>query len=604
LQIGPSQITGEHASDFFIISGGDTSTIPSAGDSHMVYISFNPGGEGPRYAQLSIPNNDPLHNPMLIPLIGTGIKDDTPAKIVIDASSLSLVKGIPFDFEVIITDDETTIQRASFLYRQGGKRAFHDTSMTKLSDSLWAVEIPGSDITERGLDFYITAYHGGATSTFPSNSNDIPTSAAVKIDLLPFSESTHQGLYQMISIPANTEDKTLKELFEDNLGEYDNTQYRFFDWDPVNSHYVELAGMNDSLAPGKGLWLITRNATALDVEDCQSVPTNKSYAIHLHQGWNMIGVPFAFDVSWDSVETTAVVSNRPHYYEGHGWMLADNIEPFKGYAVHSDEETILYIPPLEIDMPLSKPNITYPEQGEWQLQIQATRGNYHDYHNFAGVKTLAKNGLDPLDIYEPPPIGEFVSLFFESVPGEYKAIRLTGDYRSPEDDQFIFDFRTISNFPGKTNLRFIPHNLPSDYGWAVVCAESKVKYAKGDIITEQYDKKLSLIVGSESFLAQVLNDYSNIPEKFTLSQNFPNPFNPVTAVNYQLPKETKLSIKIYDILGRLVTTLIDNEYKDAGYYQISWQGTNQNNQKVASGIYLLHLRSTDYNKVIKMVLAK
>jgi hypothetical protein len=604
LQIGPSQIIGEHASDFFIISGGDTSTIPSAGDSHMVQISFNPGAEGPRYAQLSIPNNDPLHNPVGIPLLGTGIKDDTPANIVIDSSSLSLDRGVPFDFKVIITDEETTIQRANLLFRQGGKRAFQDTSMTKLSDSLWVVQIPGSEITERGLDFYITAYHGGATSTFPSNINEIPASAAVTIDILPFSESTQQGSYQMISIPANTKDKTLKELFEDNLGEYDNTQYRFFAWDNVDSQYVELSGMNSSLAPGQALWLITRNATALDVEDCQSVPTNQSYAVNLHQGWNMIGVPFAFNVAWDSVGATGVISNQPHQYEGHGWILCDIIEPFQGYAVHSDKENILYIPPCEREMPLNKPNRTYPEQGEWQIQIHATRGNYHDLYNFAGVKALAKSDLDALDIYEPPPIGEFISLFFESVLRDDKVIRLTGDYRSPEDDQFIFDFRTISNFPGKTNLRFIPHNLPIDYDWAVVCSESKVKYPKDDLITEEQDKKLRLFVGSESFVAQALSDYNKVPEKFTISQNFPNPFNPITVIKYQLPRETKLSIKIYDILGRLVTTLIDNEYKDAGYYQVSWQGTNQNKQKVASGIYLLHLSSADYNKVIKMILAK
>lgn len=79
---------------------------------------------------------------------------------------------------------------------------------------------------------------------------------------------------------------------------------------------------------------------------------------------------------------------------------------------------------------------------------------------------------------------------------------------------------------------------------------------------------------------------SNIPTKFSLYQNFPNPFNPVTTIKYDLPKDVKVTIKIYDILGREVETLINNELRSAGRYEINW-----NANKYASGVYIYRIEA-------------
>ncbi len=77
------------------------------------------------------------------------------------------------------------------------------------------------------------------------------------------------------------------------------------------------------------------------------------------------------------------------------------------------------------------------------------------------------------------------------------------------------------------------------------------------------------------------------PEKFELFQNYPNPFNPSTAISYQLSADSKVSLKIYDLLGREVATLVDQD-KHAGYYQETW-----NAAPYSSGMYIYQLTFID-----------
>lgn len=88
------------------------------------------------------------------------------------------------------------------------------------------------------------------------------------------------------------------------------------------------------------------------------------------------------------------------------------------------------------------------------------------------------------------------------------------------------------------------------------------------------------------------------PKEFALSQNYPNPFNPFTKINYSLPQGTKVSIKIYDVLGKLVKELV-NEYKDAGTYTVTFDGSN-----FASGVYFYKIDAGTFVNTKKMVLIK
>lgn len=89
-----------------------------------------------------------------------------------------------------------------------------------------------------------------------------------------------------------------------------------------------------------------------------------------------------------------------------------------------------------------------------------------------------------------------------------------------------------------------------------------------------------------------------IPGQYLLSQNYPNPFNPVTVISYQIPDNENVLLKIYDINGKEVVTLV-NEYKEAGSYEVNFNGSN-----FASGVYYYQLDAGDFKATKKMLLVK
>jgi hypothetical protein len=94
-----------------------------------------------------------------------------------------------------------------------------------------------------------------------------------------------------------------------------------------------------------------------------------------------------------------------------------------------------------------------------------------------------------------------------------------------------------------------------------------------------------------------------IPEDFLLRESYPNPFNSSTMIEYGLPEESRVKIEIYDILGRLCRTLINSEMP-AGYHQIQWNGEDESDQPVASGVYLVKMTAGDRHFTNRAVLVK
>jgi len=95
----------------------------------------------------------------------------------------------------------------------------------------------------------------------------------------------------------------------------------------------------------------------------------------------------------------------------------------------------------------------------------------------------------------------------------------------------------------------------------------------------------------------------SLPEKQALDQNYPNPFNPSTEISFDLPKPSFVSLDIFDVLGRRVSTLI-NEQLTAGSKRVQWDGRDNTGVEVASGVYFYRLQTGDHVEVKKMVLLK
>ncbi|RKY94708.1 MAG: hypothetical protein DRQ13_07930, partial [Ignavibacteriae bacterium] len=125
----------------------------------------------------------------------------------------------------------------------------------------------------------------------------------------------------------------------------------------------------------------------------------------------------------------------------------------------------------------------------------------------------------------------------------------------------------------------------------VVAVIGDADYSLSNIQSGNFDlSKLSFV--DVSFQGELT------PETYELSQNYPNPFNPSTTIKYQLQASGNVTLKIYDILGSEVATLVD-DFQNEGRYEV-----NFNASKLASGAYLYRLKSNDFVDTKKMILLK
>jgi len=101
----------------------------------------------------------------------------------------------------------------------------------------------------------------------------------------------------------------------------------------------------------------------------------------------------------------------------------------------------------------------------------------------------------------------------------------------------------------------------------------------------------------------ILGTQELVPEEFVLEQNYPNPFNPATTISYQLPTAENVRLMIYDLSGRQVRELL-NQNKEPGSYTIQWDGRNHTGQTVASGLYIYKIQAGHFIQTRKMVFVK
>jgi len=94
-----------------------------------------------------------------------------------------------------------------------------------------------------------------------------------------------------------------------------------------------------------------------------------------------------------------------------------------------------------------------------------------------------------------------------------------------------------------------------------------------------------------------------LPNEFALS-NYPNPFNPQTTITFNLPQTSTISLKIYDIAGKQIKTLIKEQKRSAGEHSVQWNGTDYNNHIVSSGIYFIQLQSEKHKNIKRCVFIK
>jgi photosystem II stability/assembly factor-like uncharacterized protein len=159
-----------------------------------------------------------------------------------------------------------------------------------------------------------------------------------------------------------------------------------------------------------------------------------------------------------------------------------------------------------------------------------------------------------------------------------------------------FNSLQLSRDNGKSWTSF-NQGLISDWTFSALAVKSPYLWALTRFFGNAYRRSLTEIV------TDVGSDPRSQPVEFSLCQNYPNPFNPATAISYQLAEVSSVTLRVFDLLGREITTLVNGQ-QSAGSHTVQWDGKNNHGEHVSSGIYLYELRAGTSMTTRKMVLAK
>ena len=302
--------------------------------------------------------------------------------------------------------------------------------------------------------------------------------------------------------------------------------------------------------------------------------------------------------SWDDAVIEGWIA--PHII---GWFEdthypSDQLVPFNGYWFHSSRDLTVQVRP---HLPLD--GSARVEDNMWTLNLSATSIDGIAGGDFIqmGLKEDGNNtfvyGEDEYD-HPNPGIESFVDLYFDKSDW----LGLVDNHGiMVESPYFSHDVRSSLDEVQAWNITGNLHNVSGDIelSWTMDEIDSDINLL---IAGEIFNMKeiSSVIVSSLDDIAVVTGDLSLYlaPSDFALSAAYPNPFNPSTTMDLSLNESGHVSIHVYNVLGQVVSTLIDG-YMDAGYHTLTW-----NAKDVPSGMYLVKVQAGNNVETQKLMLLK
>jgi hypothetical protein len=468
--------------------------------------------------------------------------------------------------------------------------------------------IPPTAVQPTGTEYYIEAADAAGNTVREPNQGVFAVSVSIGGEGLqkstPQPAGSSQNAYRLISLPLAADNKSPASVLSDDLGAYDSTAWRLFGLQ-ANQSYIEFPN-SGAMDPGKAFWLIVKDdGRIIDSGPASSNPTNTPFQLILNAGWTFIGNPFYFSIPQNQLTLgNSEVLDIRSYSEV--WNIyAGSIQPFEGYAVFTNTATTLSIDP-QLTAPSPNKILAADSGFDWSINITAECQEARDIDNKIGVREDAQLGWDEFDRPEPPVIGEYVSLKFPHNDWEKISKAYCVDVRPKITEGEIWDFEIETNIEDKVKISFntitdVPENLEV---WVV---DELLKTTQNLRVQKEYlfdasvkanSKNLKLLVGEENFIKKEFAKMQLLPDEFKLHQNFPNPFNPTTNILFSLPREEKVLLRVFNVLGKEVRTIL-NEVKPAGTHLVTFES-----KSLASGVYFYSIEAGSFSSTKKFILLK
>lgn len=206
-------------------------------------------------------------------------------------------------------------------------------------------------------------------------------------------------------------------------------------------------------------------------------------------------------------------------------------------------------------------------------------------------------------------MGGDVSLYFTAKNELDQTEKLASDVRSNTVDGNIWEMNVVNNVNEKTlTLNWEPTSMPSNYKMMIIDVNNNEFINMGELqmytFRARKDNKFKVVVGKNEFVDQAVQKIrEELPKEFALGQNYPNPFNPTTHINFDVARSGNVRLKVYNVLGQEVTTLVDG-YFETGKHDVMWNGKDALGRQVASGVYMYRLEAGKISRTKKMLFVK
>lgn len=531
----------------------------------------------------------------------------------VDPVATPVEAGTPVDISVQTSNvppDETVRLR----YRQGGATTFSEVVMTADGGAL-SGSIPGDAVTYRGLEFVVeTRNPEGDTVQVPTDGV-----ASVRVEgetaLLSQPGGSAQTAYRIISFPGRLDDPQLSNLFG-SLAPYDPSDWRLFTIgaQEVTSEggYVEKDDLSASLSSGQSLWFIRRSGGSLPSVRGTSIRTDQPFEIPLDEGWNLVGNPFAFDVPMSQVRVENTAGSLQDVFGYNGSFVptttADVLEPYRGYLVRLSEGqsgTLVLEPSADAS---ASTTVVRTKRTKWEVELSAQVGQARDAVNVFGVARGATEGIDGWDGREPPPIGEYVSLSFQGDSDQrnlWRDVRPTGgslrtwtaNVQTNVSGHIIVRASGISSVPEELSVWLVDPVLDQTQNLRETPRYQLPASDKPD------ERTLQILVGPPAAVQQRLGDETERPERVELLPSVPHPVRSHATFRYRVPERTRATLELYDLLGRRVARLLDDESVGPGTHTYTWSRQEAGGTP-SSGAYLLRLEAGGVTRTRRLVVVQ
>ncbi len=510
------------------------------------------------------------------------------------------IAGLDNTLITIQAEDDIEIASVNFKYKGIRSSVWDSTSVNLLGSNSYQVSIPGAIFDELGLEYYFEVFDDvGLKAVSDTGFTYIQyMNEGLALEKLNFGEA--QTNYSIVSFPLELTNKSIASVFEDDLGVYDKTKWRLFDYDASTGLDEYGEGLND-VQLGQGYWLIIKDETTLDTGEGNTVKANSQnlFEITLKPGWNLIGNPYNFSIKWSDVLSLngfpSGISGDVKVFES-GFQSSDKLNGFQGGFVASNTT-------INLKLPIKKEEVitvgrTTNNISGWHVNVSISDGNLTHKINGFGMRDDALDGFDQYDETSLPSLGFLADLHLTFDNPKIQNQSIARDVVSNQQN-YIWEV-ALTNYSDERHVYLswekVGFESHPDTQLFLFNPTTGVKTNMlenaGIWVDSNTSKNFQILYGNKKFISENLTSHEIIA-----GGGYPNPFIASTIIPVVLPQSNQsydLEMSIFNQLGQKVNTLVKGTF-GPGQMEIEWDGSDQLGNKVKPGIYFFKLNVAQHN---------